>query len=215
MSTVFYVAVATGDQVAGYRAAFPDLPGCSASGADLGELITRARDAVRVELQRLADDGQGWPKPTPIEQISAAPPAAVLLVDVQVEDTPVRVNISIGEQLLRRLDAAAEERGTTRSGFIAQAVRASLGEKSSGAGYDFDLSAKRLQEELSAFGRKISDNLGPESAFSRTMADLDDRLTETVRKAADSVSAAMARRRATEPGTEKETDPPRAETTEH
>lgn len=196
MSTVFYVAIANGDQASGYRASFPDLPGVAAYGADLGALIAKAREAVRIELQRLADDGQGWPPATPIEQVRPEPPAAVLLVDVQVEDTPVRVNISIGEQLLKRLDAAAEAGGTTRSGFIAQAVRASLGEKSGGA--DFEAVARRLQDELSALGRKINESLGPESAFSRSMAEFDDRVTDTVRKAADSVSAAMARRKAAE-----------------
>ncbi|RAK61071.1 hypothetical protein DJ021_15260 [Phenylobacterium hankyongense] len=195
MSTVLYVAVASGDQTLGYQAVVPDLPGCSAAGADLGELLGNARQTVGAHLQSLADAGQEWPRPTPIEQIQVPPSAVAVLVDVEVEDTPVRVNISIGEQLLKRLDAAAELRGASRSGFIAQAVRISLGDKGRGAGAEFESATRRLQEELSAVGRKINESLGPDSPFSRSMADLDERVTDTVRKAADSVSAAMARRK--------------------
>ena len=53
-------------------------------------------------------------------------------------------------------------------------------------------------QRLLLVGRKLTDNLGPESAFSRSMAEFDDRVSETIRKAADSVSAAMVRRREAE-----------------
>ena len=81
----------------------------------------------------------------------------------------------------------------TRSGYIAKAVRASLGEGSQAQG-DFHAVGRRLQEELSALGRRINDSIGPESAFTRRMSELDERLYEGVRKAADNVSAAMARK---------------------
>jgi hypothetical protein len=42
---------------------------------------------------------------------------------------------------------------------------------------------------------KINDALGPNSAFEKRMADLDGRFYDGVRRAADSVSAAMSRRR--------------------
>jgi predicted RNase H-like HicB family nuclease len=197
MAAVLYFAVVTPRSEGGYAAHFPDLPGVHATGPDMNGLLAVAREAVLGHLQALADDGQEWPKPTPGDQLRPEPPAFALVVDVHVEDPPVRVNISIGEQLLKRLDAAAVARGASRSGFIAQAVRASLGEKPS-AGPDFEAAARRMQDELSSLGRKITDSLGPNSTFSRSMANFDDRVTETVRKAADSVSAAMARRKEAE-----------------
>jgi predicted RNase H-like HicB family nuclease len=195
MSTAIYVAVMRGDRAGGYHAAFPDLPDCTAAGANPAELLAHAREAVSARLQALADDGQEWPPATPVEQMRPEPGAAIILVDVEVEDAPVRVNISLGEQLLKRLDAAAEARGATRSGFIAQAVRSALGEKARAGGPDFEGVARRLQDELAAVGRKITESLGPDSAFNRSMAEFDDKMTETIRKAADTVSAAMARRR--------------------
>ena len=193
MTTILYVAVAHGDRAAGYQARFPDLPDCAATGADPAELIANARAAVSSRLQALADAGEEWPAATAVEHVQVQSPEFAFLVDVEVEDTPVRVNISLGERLVQRLDAAAEARGMTRSGFIAQAVRVSLGER--GPANDFDAATHRLQEELRTLGRKINDSIGPGSPFSRRMADLDDQVYEGVRKAADSVSAAMTRRR--------------------
>jgi predicted RNase H-like HicB family nuclease len=193
MSTVLFVALATSNPDGGYRATFPDLPECVVNAPDIAELLSAARHTLSTHLKRTADAGEDWPKPTPIEKIRLTPGVIPLLVDFAVDDTPVRVNISLGERLLQRLDAAAEARGMTRSGFIAQAVRVSLGER--GPANDFDAATRRLQEELTSLGRKINESIGPSSPFSRRMADLDDQVYEGVRRAADSVSAAMTRRR--------------------
>lgn len=197
MHSIVYVALVRGDKAAGYHARFPDLPNCAVSAGDPAELLANARAALRGQLQAVADAGEEWPAGTPIEQVVAQPPEFPMLVDVEVEDTPVRVNISLGEQLLKRLDAAAAASGATRSGYIAQAVRAQLGERRVGAA-EFEGVARRLQDELNAVGRRLNENLGPDSAFSRSLAEWDDRVSETIRKAADNVSAAMVRRREAE-----------------
>jgi predicted RNase H-like HicB family nuclease len=199
MNTILFVAQASADPAGGYLATFPDVPDVEVKAPDLAELLREARQRLGAHLHALADAGDVWPTPTPIEQLTLAPGAFPVLVDVSVEDTPIRVNISLGERLLQRLDAAAEARGMTRSGFIAQAVRVSLGERAPAT--DFDAATRRLQEELRTMGRKINDSIGPGSTFSRRMNELDEQVYEGVRKAADSVSAAMARRRdASRPG---------------
>lgn len=206
MSTVIYPALATGGRESGYAATFPDLPGCTASGADLGDLLTKAREALRSHLERLSHEGQDWPTPSPVEAVTQPSadgnPAAVLLVDVSIEEQPVRVNISISERLLKRIDDAAERRGMTRSGFIAQAARQHLGEQTWGAGAagtawnkaDWEAASRRMQDELSTMGRRLNDNLGPDSSFARNMAELDDKLSDVIRRTADSVASAIRRR---------------------
>lgn len=195
MTTVIFAAMARGDRGQGYTARFPDLPGAGATGADMAELLSQARESVRQALLRLADEGREWPEPTPLEQLSAQPGETPFLVDVAVDDAPLRVNISIGERLLQRIDEAAEAKGMSRSAYIAAACRASLGDVSARrVSADFEAASRKLQDELAALGRRINESLGPDSAFNRTMSDLDDRLTETIRKAADNVSAAMTRR---------------------
>ena len=199
MTTLVFVAQARTAPAGGYSASFPDLPGLAVEGADIAALVVAARETVLKELQRLADDGHDWPKPTALEAVAAEAGVIPFLVDVAVEDTPVRVNISIGERLLKRIDQAAETRGMSRSGFIASAARTALGEKiGAGTGADFDAIARKLQDEWSVLGRKITDSLGPDSAFNRSVNDFDAKLTETIRKTADNISAAMARRKETE-----------------
>ncbi len=44
-------------------------------------------------------------------------------VPVELPDEAVRVNISLDKLLLKRIDAAAERRGMSRSGFLAEGAR--------------------------------------------------------------------------------------------
>jgi predicted RNase H-like HicB family nuclease len=206
MSTILFVALVTGDPAAGYSATFVDLPGVAPEGRDLADLLVNARRAALNRLQALTDAGEAWPDPTPVEKVAVPKGAIAILVDVTVDDPPVRINISLGERLVQRLDAAAEARGMTRSGFIAQSVRVSLGERPK-TGADFDAASRRLLDELAALGERINESLGPNSAFARHMADFDDMVSDEFRKAADSVSAAMSRRREAR----KAASPPRPE----
>lgn len=194
MTTVIYVARVSGGQTDGYKAYFHDLPDCTVTGGGLGDLLSAARQGLVTRLEALEAAGEAWPAPTPIEQILTQPGVMSIPIDVAVDDPPIRVNISLGERLVQRLDAAASAGGMTRSGYIAKAVRVSLGESAQARG-DFDAFGQRLQDELNALGRRINDSIGPESAFTRRMNELDGRVYEGVRKAAESVSAAMARKR--------------------
>ncbi len=201
MNTIIYPAIAWGEAEGGYRAEFVDMRGVTAEATDMDELVRRAREALLAKLRSLSDAGEDWPKASPLEKARAAAgdKGALLMIDVEAEDAPVRVNISVGERLLKRIDTAAAERGMTRSGFIASAARAQLGDdahaRASRGPVDFEAAARRLQDEISSLGRRLSDTFGPESAFSRQVADLDRRFYDTVQKTADNVSAAMARRK--------------------
>jgi predicted RNase H-like HicB family nuclease len=193
MTTVIYVACVRPGHDQGYEATFPDLPDCHAAGRDLADLLVNARQALVACLEAIEGAGDAWPPATPIERIESRAGVIPIPIDVSVDDPPMRVNISLGERPVQRLDAAAEARGMTRSGFIAQSVRASLGDTTR-AGEDFGANGKRFQDELNALGRRINDSVGPESPFARRMNELDERVFDRVRKAADTVSAAMGRR---------------------
>lgn len=209
MSTVVYVALVTSRAPEGYQARFPDIPGCTAEGASLAELLNDARERLLACLEAIESQGEAWPIASAIETFTSTPGVMAIPVDVAVDDPPIRVNVSLGERLVQRLDKAAEARGMTRSGFIAQAVRASLGESHRGG--EFDEVGRRIQDELTALGRRINESMGPDSPFTRRMNEIDGVVYEGVRKAADSVSAAMARRReAAKPGGGSPNDPPTA-----
>lgn len=126
MTTAIYVAIIEGSQDEGYSAFFPDLPGCVTAAETMFELPAEARDALSLHLAGMIEDGEALPEPTPIEAVTSDPEvkeAGRILVDVEIEDAPVRVNISLGAQFLKRIDVAAETRGMTRSGFLVEAAR--------------------------------------------------------------------------------------------
>ena len=203
MTTIIFPALAEPSSAGGYDATFPDIPGCTAGGATMSDLLVNARARLTEKLKDLSDNGDSWPEASSMEamQPNTRPGAVLLLIDIEVDDPPTRVNISIGERLLKRIDATAQKSGMTRSGFLAQAARVSLGESTDKPGdrttFDFEAATRRMQDELSTFGRKINESLGPDSAFSRGVADLDHRVYDRIQAAADKVSAAMAKRKQT------------------
>jgi predicted RNase H-like HicB family nuclease len=126
MSKLVYAGVAEGDRAGGYSLFFPDLPGCVTAADTMAELVSNGREALSLHLEGMAEDGVPPPVPTDVEKLprdAEAPAAAVVLVDVSLDDEPVRVNVSLPSALLERIDAAAKSRGLTRSGFLAEGAK--------------------------------------------------------------------------------------------
>jgi hypothetical protein len=195
MPVTVYPALVTGDQSQGYRAELVDFPGVSVTEGSSADLLRVSRERLLGALTELETAGRDWPAATPVEALGErmqAERAILLLVDIQVEETPVRVNISIGDRLLRQLDEAAEAQNMTRSGYIAAAVRQRLGAPQ--AGGVNGPGSQRLFEEMAEVGRRVNDALGPESAFGRAVAELDSRALESLRMLAGNVSSAVKRR---------------------
>ena len=124
-----------------YGISFPDFPGCIAGGATVDETLRRGRDALDFHVESMIAVGEALPKIRDIAEIRADPDYAedfadvlVAVLDADVPAKAVRVNISIDERLLDRIDRAAQATGETRSGFIAAAARQRLSpEQASGA----------------------------------------------------------------------------------
>ena len=128
----------------------------------------------------------------------------VIWVDVEVEDTPVRVTISLGERLLARIDAAAAEHAMTRSGYLAAAARRQMA--ASGSPLDGP-TGQRIFDEVEAAGRRIHETLGPDSPVGRTLAELDAIALDGLRRVAGGVSSAIQSRK----GARREAAPDAAE----
>ncbi len=206
MPVTIYPALVTGNQAQGYSADLVDFVGVSVTEASSNDLLRVARERLLAALTALEAAGQDWPAPTPVEALGErlqAQHAILLLVDVQSEETPVRVNISIGDRLLRQLDEAAEAQNMTRSGFIAAAVRHRLG---AAAGPPNGAGSQRLFEEVAEVGRRVNEALGPDSAFGRAVAELDAKALESLRMIAGNLSSAVKRRREDAPSSKTEQD---------
>jgi predicted transcriptional regulator len=86
-------------------------------------------------LDAARENGIDVPSPVDIDKIKVEPDigeVARILVRYEPPAHSVRLNITMDEALLKRVDAVAEREGFTRSGFLANAVRRCLVEDARG-----------------------------------------------------------------------------------
>lgn len=104
----------------------PDLPGCFSAGDSLDDALMNAREAVAFHLEGLLDAGLPVPKPRGVAAFAgrrefAGRTWAVVSVDLaSLSGRARRLNISLPERVIRRIDAAAANSGESRSGFLAR-----------------------------------------------------------------------------------------------
>jgi predicted RNase H-like HicB family nuclease len=108
---------------------FPDLPGCTSQGDDPRHAAEMALEALASHAEAMVADGEDLPEPSaPGTMPDWLDPresqvVAHLLVPLELPGRSVRVNITMDEGLLQRVDRAAVAQGFTRSGLLAEAAR--------------------------------------------------------------------------------------------
>lgn len=120
-----YIALLRKDASSDYGVDFPDLPGCVTAGRTLEEARIAAAEALSLHLEGLAEDGEAAPEPSSTDQVMADPhnrDAVAFLVDAAPSTKPVRVNVMLPSNLLRRIDQTTRN----RSRFLAEAAREKL-----------------------------------------------------------------------------------------
>ncbi|WP_174286616.1 type II toxin-antitoxin system HicB family antitoxin [Sphingomonas bacterium] len=124
MATVHYPAIIE-RAGQGYSVFFPDLPGCTSAGGTIQDAALGAEEALSGHLAVSAEEGDAIPAPSDLDTIEHDPEVdevARLLVRGERPGRAVRVQVSIDEGLLARIDRIAKN----RSGFLAEAARAKL-----------------------------------------------------------------------------------------
>jgi len=125
-----YVALLHRDEGSDYGVSFPDFPGCVTAGATLDEARALAAEALALHVEGMLEDGEALPAPSPLDEIMEEREnrnAVAFLVPVPAKaGRAVRVNITLPEDVLAKIDAYAEEHGYTRSGFIAKAAKEAM-----------------------------------------------------------------------------------------
>lgn len=122
-----YIAVVHRDPKGDFGVSFPDFPGCITAGATIDEAKDRAHDALSLHIESLLDDGLDVAAPSKLEDIIDRPDygdaVAVLVISVsEAKPKSIRVNITVPEDKLRKIDAVAKERGMSRSSFLVHAA---------------------------------------------------------------------------------------------
>ena len=120
-----------------YGAAFPDLPGCTAMGKTLDEVMEAATESLGDWARSVESRGFTVPAPSSAENLRHDPEVASALaagaslaaiVLVRATGKSVRANLSLDEGVVFALDAAAHRRGITRSAMVEIIARQHLPE---------------------------------------------------------------------------------------
>ena len=121
-----YIALIHKEADSDFGVSFPDFPGCVSAGSTLDEARRMGAEALALHIEGLAEDGEPIPEPAGLDDIMHDPAnrdGVAILIPADVKAKIVRVNITLPEDALRAIDAYAEGRGLTRSGFLLNAAR--------------------------------------------------------------------------------------------
>ena len=123
-----YIAVVHKDAKSDFGVSFPDFPGCITAGSSIDEAKDMAHDALSLHIKGMIEDGENIPTPSKLEDIMDNPDysdaAAILIVSVsELKPRSVRVNITVPEDMLRKIDTIAKKRGMSRSSFLVHAAQ--------------------------------------------------------------------------------------------
>lgn len=123
-----YFGVVHKDETSDYGLSFPDLPGCITAASSLEELDGMGREALRLHIEGLLEDGETLPEPQTYLSVynqyaHDSGFVAVLMIAAKPRGKRVRVNISLREDDLEYIDGMARQYGMDRSGFMLFAAK--------------------------------------------------------------------------------------------
>ncbi len=120
-----YIAVILKDKKSDFGVIFPDFPGCFSAGKTISEASNMAEEALQFHVDSLIADDEELPTPSALDKIHKKYKQAVifLTVAVRIRTKAARINITLDEKLLRKLDRyIASHHVENRSTFFAQAI---------------------------------------------------------------------------------------------
>ena len=128
-----YIALLRKDPESDFGVDFPDFPGCVTAGSTLDEARVMAAEALGGHIACLVESGHDIPEPRTLDAIMADRAnrdALPFLVTVEEKESrAVRVNVTLPEDVLKRIDAYATIHGMSRSRFLARAAEQAMAAK--------------------------------------------------------------------------------------
>jgi predicted RNase H-like HicB family nuclease len=116
-----------------FGASFPDFLGCTTVADTIDAILPKAAEALAFHVEGMVEDGLSLPPVRTLAQLRKDPVfredsagAMIALVPYAPPARAARINITLDESLLDRVDRAAEAAGETRSGYLAAAARQRL-----------------------------------------------------------------------------------------
>ena len=122
------IAIEIGTDTQAFGVVVPDRPGCFSAGDTLEEALANAEEAIAVWMEAELDAGRSIPLPSALSALQGLREHkgwawAIARVDpAMFDDTIERINITLPQRVLSKIDAAAKSAGETRWGYIAKLV---------------------------------------------------------------------------------------------
>ena len=116
-----YIALLRKEAKSDHGVNFPDFPGCITAGSTLEEARILAKEALDAHVALMLEDGDPLPEPSTLDRIVADKEnrdALPFLVDLSLPGKVVRINITVPQQDLDVIDAAARAAEQPRSTFL-------------------------------------------------------------------------------------------------
>jgi predicted RNase H-like HicB family nuclease len=124
MATATYVGVVERREH-GFGVFFPDVPGCVSAGDSLFHAMENGEQALAAHIELLAQEGDEIPEPSSDVAVDDdIDVASYFLAHVELPGKTVRLNVTMDEGLVARIDRVARN----RSAFLAEAARERLRE---------------------------------------------------------------------------------------
>jgi predicted RNase H-like HicB family nuclease len=122
-----YIGVIHKDSTSDYGVSFPDFPGAVTAGSTLDEARQMAEEVLAFHVEGLLDDGETIPSPSTLEVVMTDPAnrdGVAILVSLKTSASKaVRINVTLPEDVLERIDTFAAAAGLSRSAFLARAAK--------------------------------------------------------------------------------------------
>ncbi len=119
-----YIALLRKEEGSSYGVDFPDFPGCVTGGETMDVACREAPEALQFHIKGMLEDGEEIPEPSSLEEIMADPEnegAVPFPVQIPGQKTR-RVDITIPEDILKKIDAYARKHSISRSAFLTSAA---------------------------------------------------------------------------------------------
>jgi len=137
MAIFHYVGVAEPVDT-GWSISFPSFPGTVTTGESLHHLMVEAKDALASVVDAMQEDGMALPAALEqgdgglVQDLSDYSNPQSVLIPVDVRGASIRVNISMDDSLLARVDELSKRQATSRSALLARGARMLLASEQDG-----------------------------------------------------------------------------------
>jgi predicted RNase H-like HicB family nuclease len=123
-----YPIVIHKDPNSDYGVTVPDLPGCFSAGESIEEALDMVKDAILCYVEGLLLDEESVPLPSPVETYQNHPEyrdGIFMLIEIdpsEISGEMKRINITMPERILSRLDKYVAVNGGNRSAILTEAA---------------------------------------------------------------------------------------------